>query len=176
MPRIRLDLDYYDKYNPLAYQLQGPSGLDVQAEHLRLMAWLDMSAVIADPMRRTILGLQRAVIDTGAYLSVFPEKFWQEFDAVRLTRLTLDPTSPPEFRWLSIGGGTYPVEFYRLPVVLRDNRGSHPVQLVAKFTRDQGNLNIPPTIGLRGGAVDVAAVRGEPSVAHKFGQDWWLDF
>jgi hypothetical protein len=83
---------------------------------------------------------------------------------------------PVHLRSLTIAGGTFGYDLGELVVPLRDRRGGAlDVAVVAKLTRDGGALNVPLTLGLRGGALDGRVLRAEPDPAAPHGQRWTLE-
>jgi hypothetical protein len=171
--RVRL---YLDQPNPpVTCRFLRPGGPDT-LDGLRLFTYLDLCPLMPDPANRVAVGLQKAVIDTGSHLSIFPEKVWRCFDRRLVTWLPFDPATPPGIRLLTIAGGTFPYELGEITAVLRDkDRNALPLTFVAKFGRDGGRLSIPTTIGLRGGVLDGRRVNGEPVPADPFGQVWRLE-
>jgi hypothetical protein len=77
---------------------------------------------------------------------------------------------------LIIAGVSVPYELAELSIRLRDKRGqSLDIRIVAKFTRDNGKLPIPLTLGLRGGFLEGRKLHAGPDATRPFGQTWELE-
>jgi hypothetical protein len=128
---------------------------------------------------RTDEGLDAAfpdcVVDTGAFLTVVPERIWRYFLPGVVTRLPFHPNVPAHLRRLTIAGGTFPYELGELVIPLVDQEGGAlDVTVVAKLTQDGGSLNVPLTLGLRGGFLDRGTLSAGPDAAAAHGQSWTL--
>ncbi|WP_171473230.1 hypothetical protein [Frigoriglobus tundricola] len=83
---------------------------------------------------------------------------------------------PHQRRFVTVGGGRFAYDLGELTIQLRDlDRRTMDVRIVAQLTRNNGALNIPMTLGLRGGALDGRVLRSEPDPAVPFGQSWWFE-
>ncbi|MBA4064993.1 MAG: hypothetical protein C0501_15030 [Isosphaera sp.] len=146
-------------------------------EGLRLRAYVRFQGLVD---ARTDGGKEAAypecVVDTGSYLTIVPEKIWSYFLPGVVTPLPFHPSMPAHLRRLTIAGGTFDYDLGELVIPLRDRRGGAlDVTVVAKFTRDGGRLNVPLTLGFRGGFLDGRVLRTEPDPAAPHGQRWTLE-
>lgn len=104
-----------------------------------------------------------AWIDTGAPVSVFPQRVWRAFsDEIDWVD---DPGRLP--REASVGGVGYPFHYGRVPVgvISADLRTElPPLSVLAMFTRDGEKLPAP-LIGLTGGVLAGRRLVVEPDLA-----------
>jgi hypothetical protein len=115
------------------------------------------------------------IVDTGSFLTVIPERIWRYFLPGVVTRLPFHSTMPHPYRKLTIAGGTFPFELGELVIPLVDQEGgSLDTTVVAKLTQDGGQLNVPLTLGLRGGFLDAGTLNVSPDAAASHGQSWIL--
>jgi hypothetical protein len=115
------------------------------------------------------------IVDTGALLTIIPERIWRHFLPGVVTRLPFHPSMPQQHRRLTIAGGTFPYELGELAIPLMDQEGGAlDVTVVAKFTQDGGRLNVPLTLGLRGGFLDGGTLSAGPDATAAHGQSWTL--
>jgi hypothetical protein len=95
-----------------------------------------------------------AFIDTGAPLSVFPEREWRPWeDRIEWLRFAGGVTArAPRLRVL---GGSYPYRMGRVLVAAADTHGRQlpRVPVIAQFAEDGGNLS-GILMGMRGGILD----------------------
>src|SRR5262245_60832518 len=102
--------------------------------------------------------LREAVIDTGAPISVFPENQWHRFkkDVRWLTKLN-DPSVPSWCRQFSgAAGGVIPCRLGTLKLEIYGATFQNkigPVEIVAMFAHDQGNMKDDILFGLGGGTL-----------------------
>lgn len=83
---------------------------------------------------------------------------------------------PPRHRSVTIAGSTFPYELGELVIPLRDPvGGALDVTVVAKLTQDGGRLNIPLTLGRRGGFLEGRMLEARPDTAAPHGQSWLLE-
>ena len=116
------------------------------------------------------------VVDTGSFLTIIPQSIWWYFLPGVVAPLPFHPSMPIPQRSLTIAGGTYPYELGELTIPLRDQHGGVlDVTVVAKLTRDNGTLNIPLTLGLRGGFLEEHTLRAEPDATIPHGQFWAME-
>jgi len=107
---------------------------------------------------RTPAILREAVVDTGAPVSVFPEKQWRAFqkDVRWLARLG-DSLVPPWCRQFSgVAGGAVPCRLGVVPIEIyganiRQKIG--PFEIVAMFAHDHGDMKDDILFGLGGGTL-----------------------
>jgi hypothetical protein len=105
-----------------------------------------------------------------------PERIWRHFLPGVVTRLPFHPTQPRQHRSVTIAGGSFPFELGELVIPLRDaDGGALDVTVVAKLTQDGGRLNIPLTLGLRGGFLEGRSLQARPDSAAPHGQIWMLE-
>lgn len=165
MARVRLYLDQADP--PHEYLFLRPDGSVGTIVGLRLWAYVRFLGRVDT---RTADGRKAAfpdcIVDTGALLSVVPERIWRHFLPGVVTRLPFHPSMPQQYRRLIIAGGTFPYEIGELDIPLVDQEGgSLTVKVVAKFTQDGGALNIPLTLGLRGGFLEGGTLSVGPNAS-----------
>lgn len=174
MARVRLYL-WQDSGNQVFQFVR--SGLRASIVAVRLRAFVNLVPLVR-PGGAEAAGAAHpwCIIDTGSPLSIVPEYIWSHFRPGVVTRLPFDPAMPPHFRRVSVGNGNYPYELGDFPIRLWDqNQRTLDVRVIAKFTRDNGRLTLPMTLGLRGGAIDGRILRSEPDTTASFGQAWWLE-
>jgi len=159
------------------YQFYRPDGIVGSIEALRLRAFvrlLDMVDISTEEGRE--VAFPECVVDTGSFLTIIPQSIWWYFLPGVVTRLPFHPSMPAHLRMLTIAGGTYPYELGELVIPLRDQHGGAlDVTVVAKLVRDNGTLNIPLTLGLRGGLLEGHKLRADPDPAIPHGQFWALE-
>jgi hypothetical protein len=149
MTRIRLQLVAKDELRCV-----DPQGTSVVVPRMRLLTLLDFGPLDGAAVR-TASSIRRALIDTGAALSVFPERVWRSFQH-RIEWLTFAGHSAshqlPRVRVL---GGEYPYRMGRVRVAAIDREGHRlpALPVIAQFTEDAGRL---PRIlmGMRGGILE----------------------
>lgn len=174
MARIRLRLEHLNKAH--VFRFNRPGGLVESLPALRLTTIVDMMPHVVPGLNAAKAAFPECVIDTGSPLSVLPEVVWGQFKNGVVTPLPFDPAMPTSLRLVSLAGGTYTYDLGELTLRLRDLAGSvMDVRVVAQLTHDNGTLNAPMILGLRGGAVDGRRLRGDPDPAAPFGQAWWLE-
>jgi hypothetical protein len=102
--------------------------------------------------------VQDAVVDTGSYLSVFPERQWaQRFPAhIRWLAGPGDPALPGWCREVrGLGGGVFPARLGVVRIEFVDpvtGATGRPSDLVAKFASDNGRMR-EIVLGLDGGTL-----------------------
>ncbi len=175
MARVRLYLRP-PRVGAHTYQFLRPGGSTSSIEGLRLQAY---ARFLGKVDVRTQDGREAAfpecVVDTGAFLTVIPEKIWRYFLPGVVTPLLFHPSFPAHLRVLTIAGGTFPYELGELVIPLRDQSGGAiNVTVVAKLTRDGGSLNLPLSLGLRGGFLEGRHFHADPDATASHGQTWTL--
>lgn len=175
MARVRLYLS--PAKPPHSYIFFHPDGSTGTVEGLRLRAFVRFLGRVdlrTDEGRKA--AFPECVVDTGAFLTIVPEKIWRHFLPGVVTPLPFHPSMPPHHRRLVIAGGTFPYDLGELVIQLRDKEGGVlDVAVVAKLTRDGGALDVPLTLGLRGGFLDNSRLRADPDPAASHGQSWVLE-
>jgi hypothetical protein len=159
-----------------SYIFVRPDGSVDTLEGLRLRAYVRfMGRVDIRTREGRDAAFPDCIVDTGAFLTVIPERIWRYFLPGVVTRLPFHPTMPLPYRKLTIAGGTFPFELGELVIPLVDQEGgSLDATVVAKLTRDGGNLNVPLTLRLRGGFLDAGTPNVGPDAAASHGQSWIL--
>ncbi|MBX9578764.1 MAG: hypothetical protein K2X87_00505 [Gemmataceae bacterium] len=174
MAPLRLYLDPVDP--PVVHRFVRPGGAVGTIRGLRLIAYADMLLQLHPGPGAAGFTVVKAVIDTGAPLTVIGQKLWQHLRPGVMTPLPFAPATPAAHRTLAIGGGTYPFDLGEMALHLADLSGGRlDVRVVAKFTRDGGRLALPLVLGLRGGLLDGRRLLAEPDPAAPFGQGWAVD-
>ncbi len=174
MARVQLYLDQFDPGH--VFRFLRPDGTAAQILGLRLKAFVNLSPLVRPGSTATHSAFPRCIIDTGAYLTIIPERIWGQFKATAVTLLRFDPGMPARLRTIDLPGGTFPYELAEVPIRLEDLTGAvMDVTVVAQLTRDGGRLTIPMVLGLRGGVIDGRILRGEPDAIAPFGQAWILE-
>jgi hypothetical protein len=162
--------------NPV-FRFVRPGGVRDSIPALRLRAFVNLTPHI----RPGGGGAHRAaypecVVDTGCHLSVIPEYIWRHFRQRVMTPLPFDPAMPLSLRSTSFGGGNYPYDLGELTIRLLDQeQRTLDARIVAQLTRDGGAINLPMTLGLRGGVIDGRILRAEPDDTAPFAQSWFLE-
>jgi hypothetical protein len=142
---------------PHEYRFVRPGGVGDSIPGLRLKVYVNLLQYIIPSPGAGPFAFPDCVLDTGAFLTVIPQRLFQ-------------------LRTLTIAGGAYPFDLGELNLPLEDKAGGRlAVRVVAKLTRDGGALNVPLTLGLRGGVLDGRVLRAEPDPAAAFGQAWVLE-
>lgn len=175
MARVRLYLWQTDP--PHQYRFLRPDGSIEAIEGLRLRAFVRfLGRVDTSTEEGQDAAFPLCVVDTGSYLTIIPQNIWWYFLPGVVTPLPFHPSMPAHHRRLTIAGGTFPFDLGKLVIPLVDQHGgSMNVTVVAKLTRDNGTLNIPLTLGLRGGFLEGRTLRAGPDAAAPHGQAWHLD-
>jgi hypothetical protein len=173
--RVRLYLGDADP--PHTYQFFRPDGSVGAIEGLRLKAFVRfLGRVDVSTRDGREAAFPECIVDTGAFLTVIPQSIWWYFLPSVVTPLPFHPSMPQRHRSLVIAGGTYPFDLGELVIPLRDQEGGAlDVTVVAKLTRDNGALNIPLTLGLRGGVLEANRLRADPDPTAPHGQHWALE-
>jgi hypothetical protein len=115
----------------------------------RILVW----AKVFGPSSGVLLEL---IVDTGANLTVFPERAWKRFpnDIRWLTRQ--EEKALPKWCWQfsGVAGGTVPSRLGTVGIELVDHRGGScgPYDILALFAQDGGAM-LRPLFGLGGGAL-----------------------
>ena len=174
MARVRLYL--WQPTPPHRYTFFRPDGSVDRIEGLRLRAFVRfLGRVDTSTPEGRDAAFPECIVDTGAFLTVIPEKIWRHFLPGVVTRLPFHPTFPHHLRQLTIAGGTFLYELGELVIPLVDQEGgSLDATVVAKLTRDRGSLNVPLTLGLRGGFLEDRHLHADPDPAAPHGQGWLL--
>lgn len=174
MARVRLYLDH--PYRSQVYRFTRPGGVPDTLPGLRLKAFVSLSGLLLPTATAAPYLYPVCVVDTGAHLSIVPFQLWQHLRPGVVTPLPFDPAMPVLLRSVTIAGGVWPYELGEITLPLRDPSGGRlDVRVVAKFTRDGGALNIPLTLGLRGGVLDGRVLKAQPDPSAPFGQAWTLE-
>ena len=173
MARVRLYLDQPDKTRFLRFIRPGGSRDTIPV--LRLKAYVELLRYVRSGPDAGLAAYPDCVLDTASPLAIIPEYIGSYLRRGVVTPLPFDPTVPAADRRLTVAGGTYPYELGEITLPLRDRSGGHlDVRVVAMFTRDGVALNIPLTLGLRGGVLDGRVLKAEPDPSAPFGQAWVL--
>jgi hypothetical protein len=174
MPRVRLYLDHPDPGQ--VFRFQRPDGTADQIPALRVKGYIDLSPFVRSGLTATHAAYPACAIDTGAHLTIVPERVWGQFKPGAVTPLPFDSAMPQSQRVITVGGGTWPYDLVELTIRLLDRqRGVLNATVVAQLTRDGGKLAVPVVLGLRGGVIDGRFFRAEPDPAAPFGQAWLLE-
>jgi len=172
--RVRLYLWQPDP--PHEYVFFRPDRSVDRIEGLRLRAFVRFLGRVDT---RTRAGQKAAfpycIVDTGAHLTVIPEKIWRHFLPGVVTPLPFHPSMPAQNRRVAVAGGTFPYELGELVIPLVDQEGgSLDITVVAKLTRDNGALSVPVLLGLRGVFLDGCELHADPDAGAPHGQTWAL--
>lgn len=175
MARVRLYLSQTDPTLVFRYFRPG-GGLDT-IPGLRLGAFVRfLGKVDISTKAGRKAAFPDCIVDTGSHLTLIPEYIWRHFLPGVVTPLRFHPSMPAHHRRVVIAGGTFPYELGELVVPLRDQYGGGlDVAVVAKLTQDGGSLNIPLSLGLRGGFLDGRRLYADPDSAIPHGQRWTLE-
>jgi hypothetical protein len=174
VPPIRLYLDHSDPAH--VFRFRRPDGTPAYLPGLRLKIYVNLSALVRPGPTATHAAYPDCILDTGAYLTIIPERVWQYFRPRVVTPLPFDTAMLQRLRDITLPGGTFPYQLAEVTIQLQDLSGNAlNVTLVAQLTRDGGRLTIPMVLGLRGGALDGRILRAEPDAAAPFGQAWMLE-
>ncbi len=106
MPPIRLYLDHSDSGH--VFRFRRPNGTSAEILGLRLKVYVDLSALIRPGSSSTHAAFPDCVLDTGAYLTIIPERVWSQFRHRAITPLAFDPTMPQSLRSINLPGGAFP--------------------------------------------------------------------
>lgn len=174
MARVRLYLDQLDKTRFLRFIRPGGSRDAIPI--LRLKAYVELLPYVRPGPDAGLAAYPYCVLDTASLLSIIPEYIGSYLRRGVVTPLPFDPAVPAADRFLTVAGGIYPYELGEITLPLRDLAGGRlDARVVAMFTRDGGGLNIPLTLGLRGGVLDGRVLKAEPDPSAPFGQAWVLE-
>lgn len=174
MTRLRLYLDVLRP--PGDYRFVRPGGTTEAIPALRLIAYANMLRLLRPDPGAATYAVVKAVVDTGAPLSIVGEDLRRALRPGLVTPLPFAAGTPASHRVLSIAGGTYPFDLGEMPLYLEDQSGGKlDVRVVAKFIRDGGRLTTPLILGLRGGLLDGRRLVAEPDPAAPFGQGWAVE-
>jgi hypothetical protein len=174
VPPVRIYLDHSDAGH--VFRFRRPDGSLGQIPGLRLKLYLNLSHLVRPGWLALHASFPFTILDTGAYLSIIPERVWSRFRARAVTPLRFDPMMPQSQRTITVAGGVYPYELAEVPIRVHDLAGQIlDVTVVAQLTRDGGRLSIPVTLGLSGGILDGRILRAEPDTGAPFGQAWQLE-
>ena len=122
MARVRLYL--WQAEQPHEYLFFRPDGSLGAIEGLRLRAFVRfLGRVDTRTDEGKTAAFPRCVVDTGAHLSVVPEKTWRYFLPGVVTPLPFHPSMPSWNRRLTIAGGTFPYDLGELVIPLVDQHG-----------------------------------------------------
>jgi hypothetical protein len=108
----------------------------IRVDRLMPLLWISPNAT---PL------LRRCILDTGAFLSVFPQEVWINFAAQITWLVAADGGTLPT--WLTsvggIGGGGFPCDLgiIEIQVIDTDDRSLPPMKIVAKFAHDGSGPN-----------------------------------
>lgn len=173
MAGVRLYLR--DTNPPHEYRFIRPDGTIESIPGLRLKAFLNLSHMVVPGRMAIEAAFPDCVVDTGSFLTIIPEMIWRHFRPGVITWLPFAPGTPPGLRRVTIAGGTFLYDLGEITLSLQDpDGGALDATVVAKFTRDGGALNIPFTLGLRGGVLDGRHLTADPDPAAPHGQGWAL--
>src|SRR5258708_686276 len=100
MPRLILQVG--PPKTPFSYRLIDRSGHVTSLLAVSVYAFVDLRYVVRPKYHRE-RGLQKAILDTGAFLNIVPENVWKFFDLRTIDWLSLDPASPPVLNSVTIG-------------------------------------------------------------------------
>jgi hypothetical protein len=195
MPRVRLRVHHIEMRDGLRslYTLPTRPGETFEVPVLRLAT----TAVFGpDPRNpRTDRRLEcRAIIDTGAWLSVIEAATWRILERHGLIEFLDPPPEAPPAPRAVIGGARSPVRLGRVQVGLLDRDGPNPprrltaVPVTAHLLQDpDARLPYPVIFGLNEGVLDGRrlwrdVVMGWGEAAYdrtdagpRFGQQWYLE-
>src|SRR5262245_54011011 len=117
--RVKLYLHPSDPQH--RYLFIRPDGSVEAIEGLRLVAFVRfLGQVDISTQAGQEAAFPDCVVDTGAHLTIIPQRIWRHFLPGVVTRLPFHPTMPLHHRALSIAGGTFPYELCELVIPLRD--------------------------------------------------------
>jgi hypothetical protein len=171
--RVRLTLEPSDPSH--VFRFFRPDGTAGTVPGVRLKVFVDLSALVRRRLAAGEGAYPFCVLDTGAYLTLIPERVHRHFRPGAVTPLPFDTAMPAYLRVVTLAGGTYPYELAELVARLRDPAGgSLDVTLIAQLVHDGGQLGIPMVLGLRGGVLDGRVLHAEPDPAAPHGQGWDL--
>lgn len=174
MPRVRLYLDQPDPGH--VFRFRRPDGATAQIPGLRLTVYVNLSLLVRPGPAAIQAAFPHCLVDTGAYLTIIPERIWGRFRAGAVTPLPFDAAMPARLRTIDLPGGRFSYELAEVPIRVQDRAGAVlDLTAVAQITRDGGRLTIPMVLGLRGGVIDGRILHGEPDAAAPFGQSWMLE-
>ena len=174
MARVQLYLSH-PKGNP-EFRFLRPGGVRDSIPALWVFAYVELKHYVRPGPNATSAAYPECIIDTGAHLTIVPERVWGQFKPGAVTPLPFDPAMPQSQRVITVGGGTWPYDLVELTIRLLDRqRGALNATVVAQLTRDGGKLTVPVVLGLRGGVIDGRILRAEPDLAAPFGQSWLLE-
>ena len=188
MPRVRLRIRQTDVRDDLILKYTEPRrpGEVFEFPVLRLT-----TTVTAGPKLQF-----RAVIDTGAWVSVITHDAWTELDRLGLVEFLPPPAGAGTSRAVIAGGRSeFRLGRIRLGLIDRDDpngpRQLPPVPVVAQMLVDPAvRLPFPVLLGLHGGVLDGRTLRrvpvlgfeatGDPTTdradaGRRFGQEWYLE-
>jgi hypothetical protein len=171
---VRLYLDHSDTGH--VFRFRRPDGTPAQIPGLRLKVYINLSALVRPGPTATHAAFADCILDTGAYLTIIPERVWSQFRPRAVATLPFDVAMPQNLRVISLPGGIFPYQLAEVPIHLQDRTGGFlDVTVVAQLTHDGGRLTIPMVLGLRGGILDSRVLRAEPDAAAPHGQTWTLE-
>jgi hypothetical protein len=168
---------YLDQFDPAhVFRFRRSDGTPDQIPGLRLRVYVNLSALVRPGQTATHAAYPKCVLDTGAYLTIIPERIWGQFNPGAVTHLPFDPAMPKRLRTIDLPGGSFPYKLAEVAIRVQDRVGAAlNLVAVAQLTDDGGRLTIPMVLGLRGGVIDGRILRGEPDAAAQVGQSWLLE-
>ncbi|MCI0703116.1 MAG: hypothetical protein L0241_18720 [Planctomycetia bacterium] len=174
MPRVRLYLAPPD--GGVVFRFRRPGGMPDHIDGLRLVAYVNLSPLIQPGPTATHAAFPTCVIDTGAYLTVIPERVWGQFKPGAFTSLPFDSAMSQQQRVVAHAGGTFAYELAEFPLRLEDRQGGAiDLLVIAQLIHDRGTLTTPLVLGLRGEVLDGRILRAEPDATVPYGQVWLLE-
>lgn len=188
MPRVRLRVQQAEIRDDLVLRYTEPRrpGESFEFPVLRLA-----TTVTANPILEF-----RAMIDTGAPVSVVTHDAWTQLDRLGLIEFLPPPAGVSVPRAVIAGGRSeYRLGRIRLGLLDRDApngpRRLPPVPVIAQLLADSSiRLPFPVLLGLHGGILDGRTLRREPvlgfeatgdpttdraDAGRRFGQEWYLE-
>lgn len=152
-----------------------PDGSQIRIMPMRLITYANLLRSLRPSPISGQVAISKCIVDTGAPLSIIPERIWRLFIPGLVTPLAFDPSMPPGYRSVTIGGGTFPYSLGEISLRLQDLQGTiMDVKLIAKLTIDGGRYPLPLTLGLRGGFFEGRWFIAEPDTNFTHGQKWTL--
>lgn len=156
MARVRLELIRVGRQPD--FRFVRPGGVPDALPAFRDRVYVNLSADVVQSWDSVQAAYPDCVLNTGAQLTIIPERSWRHLKHGVVTPLPFDPATPLHRRVLTVAGGRYPFDLGEITLRLQDRSGGRlDATVVAMFTRDGGTLNVPPRSDCAAGSSTVAS-------------------
>lgn len=117
MPPVRLYLDHSDTGH--VFRFRWPNGTPAQLLGLRLKVYVNLRHLVRPGRLALNASFPFTILDTGAYLTIIPERVWSQFRPRAVAALPFDAAMPQNLRVISLPGGIFPYQLAEVPIRLQ---------------------------------------------------------